>query len=216
MKFLLIPVCMAALLGAGCGSQALSERRFDPLSEPRFLRPIAESQEAGVQVYWMGETFGAGSLLFELNAVADATPIGDDYPGLGLLYGAVIGRGVTTFSLQSLPKEGGGPAEMRRRLDLIPANLSPHEVQVGNWQGQLILIPSVPGISGSTPVRPLPPRTPSRPVNQALLVVDIGDTAVYAQASSGSTGVPGDDVNPLIDSDLLIEVVAEHLRLYTE
>ncbi len=35
-------------------------------------------------------------------------------------------------------------------------------------------------------------------------------------AKSGSTGGPGTDVDPLIQSDLLIEVVAENLRPYPE
>lgn len=56
----------------------------------------------------------------------------------------------------------------------------------------------------------------TRPVNALWLFIDIGDTVVLAQVASGGPGILGEDANPLLDTDLLIEVMVEHLRPYPE
>ena len=56
------------------------------------------------------------------------------------------------------------------------------------------------------------PGGPSRPVNQVWLFLEKEGTGIILQAFSGRTGVPGTDSNPLIDKDLLIQVVAENLQ----
>ncbi len=68
------------------------------------------------------------------------------------------------------------------------------------WRGEAYVLPGGP-----------------RPVNALWLFVEVDDeTLVVVQASATSTGVPGTDSSPLIQEDLLIEVVEEHLRPYPE
>ena len=197
----LVIAALGVLLAAGCLGSAGGDGApsgYDPLNEPTFLTPVAEAQNAGVEVYWLGTEFRAASARFEIVPVAEAFPRGDDLPGVGLLYVADTGQGFVTFDLDSFSEEGGGAAQARQQAAAVPGATS-SAVRVGPWEAELF---SLPG--------------PGRPVNKTLLLVHIGNTAVTAWANSNETGVPGDDPNPLIDADLLIEVVAEHLRPYPE
>ena len=71
-------------------------------------------------------------------------------------------------------------------------------VTVGPWPAEVIAVP-----------------LGDRPVNSLSYFIEIDDTVVVAVAASGSTGVPGTDVNPLINSDVLVPVL-EELRPYPE
>jgi hypothetical protein len=44
----------------------------------------------------------------------------------------------------------------------------------------------------------------------------IADSVAVVEAARGGTGIPGEGPNPLIDQDLLIQVVTENLRPYPE
>ena len=91
----------------------------------------------------------------------------------------------------------GGAAVTRERALAVPGTTS-QDVRVGNWDGELLSLPSG-----------------TRPVNQLWLFVDLGDTIVVGQARSGGPGIPGEDANPLIQADLLIDLMAQ-LRPYPE
>jgi hypothetical protein len=56
----------------------------------------------------------------------------------------------------------------------------------------------------------------TRPVNEARIYVQFGDTMVVAIAASGGPASPGGpDVNPLIDPQTLVAVL-QHLRPYPQ
>jgi hypothetical protein len=190
-------VALAMLAAVACGPTRAEriEELSDPLRNPDFLTPVAEAEDAGVTVYWMGAEFQAGDLLFKLSPVADLSPNGT---GLAMDYAANTTQGAAAAFLRVYAKGSSGPREWRRRALAVPG-ASTEGVGVGAWEGELFLLPGAP-----------------RPVNHLLLFVDLGDTVAVVQAASGETGVPGTDPNPLIDRDLLIQVVAEHLRPYPE
>ncbi|MEX1254225.1 MAG: hypothetical protein WEE64_07780 [Dehalococcoidia bacterium] len=154
-----------------------------------------DAQNAGVSVYWLGPEFDAGGLHFAVYPEADFTDDTDSrHPGLSLDYFARTAEGSVRSGLEMYSKAGNGPQIMLERALAVDGALA-DEVQVGGWPAQLVTLPS-----------------PSRPVNKLYLFVDVGDTVAIVQAASGETGVPGADPNPLIDKDLLIQVVAESLQ----
>lgn len=190
---------MTALAGAflGCGF-ARSNEPQEPMDQPEFLTPVAEAQAAGVKLYWLGDAFKAGSLVYEINAGSDVisrTHIPP--PGGQLAYWAHLEKGTTGMNVQSYVK-GSHEADAVREAAAGVPGFSYRRVQVGPWKGQLYTLPGG-----------------SRPVNQLWLFVDVGDSIVVGQASSGTSGIPGEDVDPLIQSDVLIFVM-EQLRPYPQ
>ncbi len=101
--------------------------------------------------------------------------------------------------METYPKGGAREANVLKMTGRDHGAEERGEVQVGPWEGSLWSLTSTP-----------------RPVNAVVLFVTIDGMVVEAVANAGTSGVPGDDWNPLIDEDLLIEVVAEHLRPYPE
>ena len=85
----------------------------------------------------------------------------------------------------------GGAAVLRERALAVRGTTS-QRVRVGNWDGELLSLPSG-----------------TRPVNQLVLIVDLGNTIVVGRAFSGGPGIPGEDANPLIQADLLIDLMAQ-------
>jgi len=53
-------------------------------------------------------------------------------------------------------------------------------------------------------------------VNQYWLFVDVGATVAIVKVPSGGPGIPGQDSNPLLDPELLFQVVADNLRPYPD
>jgi hypothetical protein len=183
-------------MAAGCVDATGSEGSDDPLTSPAFLTPVSQAQESGVKLYWMGTEFQAGPLLFQVRPVADLSPTGT---GLSLDYIGDVGGGYVVTGLEVYTEDGGGSEELRRRASAV-RGASVENVNVGAWKGELFLLPS-----GN-----------ARPVNQRWLFVDLGEVVAVVQAASGTTGVPATDANPLIEKDLLIQVVAENLRPYPQ
>ena len=194
---------LLTFMAVGCIPLPESNKSRDPLSNPKFLIPIAEAQEAGVKVYWLGEQFQAGSLTFRVGGANEFIDRSEG-PGLEFSYSGDTGRGHVSFRLESYSAQGvgttpplGGAAVLRERA-LAARGTTLQSVRVGNWDGDLFSIPSA-----------------TRPVNHLWLFVDLGDTIVVGQAGSGGPGIPGEDANPLIQADLLIDLMAQ-LRPYPE
>ena len=80
-------------MAVGCIPLPESNKSRDPLSNPKFLTPVAQAEEAGVKLYWLGEQFQAGSLSFGVAGAAEF--IDEQYggPGLEISYSADIGGG---------------------------------------------------------------------------------------------------------------------------
>jgi hypothetical protein len=168
------------------------------VESPDFLTPVAQAQEAGVEVYWLGEQFEAGSLVFEIAAPANLITRSRQSPGLELEYGADAADGGISFELVSYSRQGDG-ASVRRNALLKSPSVTVRDVQVGPWKGELFS-----GSSGT------------RPVNAIVLFVDVAETTVVATGASVSTGVPGTDVNPLLDAGVLADVIQRGLRPYPD
>ena len=109
----------------------------------------------------------------------------------------ILGRGHVAFNVESYSAQRGEAAVLRERA-LAVRGATSQDVRVGNWDGELLSLPSG-----------------TRPVNHLWLFVDLGDTIVVGQAGSGGPGIPGEDANPLIQADLLIDLMTQ-LRPYPE
>ena len=193
---------LLAFMAVGCIPLPESEPK-DPRSYPEFLTPVAEAQDAGVKLYWLGEQFQAGSLTFRVGAANEFIDRSEG-PGLEISYSGDTGQGHVSFQLESFSAQGGGAtpplggAAVTRDRALAVRGATSRDVRVGNWDGELLSLPSG-----------------TRPVNQLVLFVDLGNTIVVGRAFSGGPGIPGEDANPLIQADLLIDLM-EQLRPYPE
>jgi hypothetical protein len=187
----------SALL-AGCGV-ALQEQDGAAVEHPEFLTPVAQVREAGVVLYWLGEEFEAGSLLFQIAGSGQVISRTGGTPGLSLNYNAETERGGTVgVDVESYPAASGEPSAARDAAMEVRGATS-KRVEVGPWPGELFMLPAG-----------------TRPVNQIWVFIDLGPTIVVAQVSSVSTGVPGTDSNPLLEEDLLLFTLAANLRPYPE
>jgi hypothetical protein len=188
---------LAALGLTACAPGGGADEPINPLTHPEFLTPVGGAIRSGLTPYWLGERFPAGGLEFRLLAGVELISTGDP-PGLELPYAGELVEGTVPFHIESHTASGGGAEVFRSRAATWPEARMEH-VQVGELSGELYTIPSA-----------------ERPANQLWLFLNLGETTVIAQVDSGATGVPGTDPNPLIDKDLLISVLAEHLRPYPE
>ena len=185
-------------IAVGCiaSAPAESDEPRDPFSNPKFLTPVAQAEDADVELYWLGEQFQAGFFSFRVGG-ANAFIDRPEGPGLKFSYSADIGRGFVSFDVEAFSAQPGGAAVTRERA-LAVRGATSQDVRVGNWDGELLSLPSG-----------------TRPVNQLWLFVDLGNTIVFGRAFSGGPGIPGEDANPLIQADLLIDLM-EQVRPYPE
>ena len=168
------------------------------MRRPEFLTPVAEAQRRGVTVYWLGEEFPVGPLLFHINGSVELIDrLGGD-PGLEFGYSAPVGEGSVPLDLESYLAQSPEAEAVRRRALAVPGSRT-EPVRVGPSGGELFFLPAG-----------------DRPVNALWVFLDLDDVLVVAQAGAGSSGIAGTDVNPLIEADLLISVLAQHLRPYPE
>ena len=192
----------AAILSAGASCTSSSNGHGSPEQRaefPGFLTPVAIAESAGVDIFWMGTEFDGGSLAFELTAGSELINRTGRGPGLEITYvGGSLDEGGVAFDVESYTKESGEAAAAREQAEAV-RGASSHEVAVGPWPATVFTLPGG-----------------NRPVNALWMFVDVGETIVLIQSQAGTTGIPGTDFNPLIQEDLLIEVVEEHLRPYPE
>lgn len=194
---------LSLVLASGCADDAggrSSSGHDNFFTSPDSLTPVTEARLSGIKPYWLGEEFRVGSLTFALSWADTHRPAlrpGIE-PGLTLAYRAVTGPGTVGVFVDTFRTGAGGAQDVRAMAAGEPGAAS-RALVVGRWKGELFVLPA-----------------PPRPVNTVILFLDVGDMTVIANAGAGRTGVPGEDSNPLIDSDLLIDVMAQHLRPYPE
>ncbi len=194
----LVGVALLVSLAAACGSLPGAGDSEDPLEQPDFLTPIAQAQGAGLELYWLGDSFQGGALTFAISGYADLFTHEDQVSGLEFAYGGKTGPGAVSVDVENYPRGGARDAARRDRARSIPGSTT-EQVHVGGWDADLFYLPGG-----------------ARPVNALWLFVDVGGNTVLVQASSGGPGIPGEDRNPLIEKELLIQVVADNLRPYPE
>jgi hypothetical protein len=195
----LLPLLVAVLALTSCSTSGNAGQ--SSVEDQDFQVTLQKVQEAGLTPYWLGDRLTAGTTPFEVQPQPEILAVSGKPYGIELVYrGAESATG--PFFLTSSVGAGGdassGLEDVRRRALDVPG--TKHEiVRVGEWDAELFSLPSAP-----------------RPVNQLKLIVEIGDVDIIARAYAGGSGIPGQDPNPLIDKDLLISVLAEHLRPYPE
>ena len=191
-------LCSSAVALACVG--AVTNPAGDPLEQPGFLTPVAQAQELGITPYWLGRKFVVGSLVFEISGGAKLIELRRVGQRLILEYSGIDEdtRSAGLLRLSTYPKDGESANVVRERALRVQGSTS-REVRVGSWTGELLSVPS-----------------PSRPVNVLELFVDTGRAIVGGLTGASNVGVPDKQGNPLLDEDLLIEVMAEHLRPYPE
>ncbi|MDZ4278985.1 MAG: hypothetical protein U1B78_07585 [Dehalococcoidia bacterium] len=196
-------VCLAvALMGllpgtlaVSCGSDNGDETVNDSAVATEFENAVEKAQGSGLRPYWLGQQFQiVGSTL---QVSSKASFYGPKQPALNITYLVTGGEGGPVNVFTYSKAQGGWELvleQARRNPDTVI-----QETAIQSWPAELWLVP-----------------TASRPVNAAVFVIDLDDMVVLATAKSASTGVPDEDVNPLIDSEVLRTVLEEHLRPYPE
>jgi hypothetical protein len=187
-----LPVLLAVVLLAACDFTNGSDENDDPLSQPEFLTPVAEAQDAGVEIWWLGPQVDTGARVASIDGVAELIDDnGGPAEGVELGYGGLL-------RVRSFAKQARRLEEMRESA-MANDPSGPESVMIGLWDAELF---SVPG--------------PGRPTNRVRLFIETGEAVVVVSATSGSTGVPETDVNPLIGEELLSRLVTDELRPYPE
>jgi hypothetical protein len=173
---------------AGCSSAGSAGD--NPEQQAGFTATVSEARERGITPYWLGRSFSAGGLEFKLQPSAELSDF--DHPSLSMQYTADIGGGYTGLRVASFGN--GGSVDMQKGLSSIEAQ-EKTDVDVGPWQCELWSV-----------------STSTQPVNGRTLLCCLEDADVAVGVSSGSTGVPGTDVNPLLETELLFHFVAQNLQ----
>jgi hypothetical protein len=185
------PVIAAALLCAtmlvsGCATFATGGDDTDAA--------VADARDAGLTPYWLGNTFVVGETPAEATGAAFHDP---KRPQFSIDYR--LGEGASGLMIIQTYSEAEG--HWKRHLDIsrtIPS-LSIQPTRIGPWPAERWMASSG-----------------SRPVNTLRFVLHMDGMVVIATAKATSTGVPGTDLNPLINADLWREVLEEHLQPYPE
>jgi hypothetical protein len=184
-----------------CSLSVSSGGSEDTMNSSGLLEAVERVQEAGLTPYWLGDRLTAGTTPLEVQSQAEVLSVSGKPYGIELVYrGAETATGpiFLTSSVGSGVDASSGLEDVRRRALNHPGTKQ-EIVHVGEWEAELFSLPSAP-----------------RPVNLLMLIIEIDDVYVLARAYAGGSGIPGEDSNPLIDKDLLISVMAEHLRPYPE
>jgi hypothetical protein len=153
---------------------------------------IAAAHEAGLVPYWLGQRLVVNGARV---VATSKTYYGPDRPQFSSYYRLATG-GSGLVVIQTYPDSADDWKTYLDALRRAPNTLI-KPTRFGPWSGELWSIPS-----------------PPRPVNTLAYVLHVDDMVVIATAKAVSTGVPGTDLNPLIDAKLWGEVLEEHLQPY--
>ena len=154
---------------------------------------VEAGRKAGLQAYWLGDSFVVDGKKTEL--AADGTFYGPDNPQVSLNYW--LDRGASGTADVSTYSEAHGGWQLYLEAARRMRTTSIVKTTVGGWSGELWIVP-----------------TPGRQVNAVIYVLHIDGMVVIATSNAASTGVPGTDVNPLIDAKLWRQVLEQHLQPY--
>lgn len=186
---------LAAAVIVACAESEQQQQQEGPLDQPEHKTAVAEAQEAGIKIYWLGDAFPAGPLTFRTTADSQfITRMNGDH-GVSLTYGAKLENGAVIFHIESYPSGSG--AQGAREAALAVGGAQTEAIRVDSRDAELITLSAA-----------------MRPVNQLWLIMDVGETTIVAQAFSGRTGVPSTDSNPLIQTELLASVLETYLQPY--
>jgi hypothetical protein len=181
-----------AVLLAASGCNLRDDGSSEEELPPELTDPIAEAQEAGVSIYWLGERFEAGGLVF----VATGGDFEEDSKGalLQVFYqsdpntGRNVGTDITSSNRVSFSEAVNAAVER-------PEDITHRSVSIQDRQAEFI--ETIVG----------------RWTNQRV-IVDMPEAVVDAEGAA-SVSLDGQQVNPLNDPDTLLAAL-EQLRPYPE
>ena len=182
-KFVKLRVLLALgawLMAAGLACSAIGPSGTR-IEQPEFLTPIADAQNERSIPYWLGQEFSVGDTAFTINAETGFNTARQGGPGLFLSYG-----GAGTLTIQTFINTATLDDSLRAQAKGEPGYFGAS--YRSRMEGTLYTLPAG-----------------ERPVNTLGLFLDSADTPVLVVAHARSSGVPGDDPNPLIDAELLID-----------
>ena len=155
---------------------------------------VEAGRGAGLEPYWLGEGFVAN----DKEARDGETKFhGPEHPQVVIHYFLEHGANGRVEVRTYFEAQGGWELILDGARTLPGTSVV--EADVGSWSGQLWIVP-----------------LGNRPFNTVIYVLHINGMVVLATSKAASTGVPGTDVNPLIDAELWGQVLAEHLQPYPE
>lgn len=195
----LLVTCALAFAAVACGDTLRTDETPEPpasaLESEAFLTPVAEAREQGVTPHWLGDRFEAGGLSFDASGVARVYEDGLA-PSLHVQYDGRSADALGGVSVDSHPP-GGSSARTRLERFSSQTGASPESARVGPFDAEVAVSP-----------------TGDQPAENLLLLVHVGDANVVVQTTRVLGGPEGDirNLNPLIDKELLIQVVAENLQ----
>jgi len=164
------------------------------LGQPAQVKAVEAAHEAGIEPLWLDDNVALddAQIVLEEGYFHDSGKVHYTFY-YRLNKGAAGSLRIQTYSNASDDwKDYLAPSRDHPSLVIEPA-------RVGEWTGEL-------WVTG----------TPRRPVNTVRYVLHVDGMVVIATAKSASTGVPGADVNPLIDAELWAQVLEEHLQPYPD
>jgi hypothetical protein len=193
----LFGVFVLAMLLVGCGPRNADEREIK-LDRQAYLTPIAEARSNGLEPYWLGPSFAAGSMTYSYIETKYPEGIaGVRVQGLEMTYHEPDGAN-RALSIKTFPLDEWSMVEDAVR-NPKQANPDRSDVTINGIQAELLAYTS-----------------PTRPINGYVLIIETGRSAVVVTVpSSGSATPGGPDLNPLIDLDTFLAVM-ESLQPYSE
>jgi hypothetical protein len=196
MAFLLGLMAVAA---SSCGTQRGGDAQTEANLDPDFVAAVATARALDVPVYWLGQEFAVGGLVFRGPDVVDFDN-DVEATGIGMTYIAPVDDGNTGLDLTVYGRDAWELVKERVTNPRTPG-ASRRSVSVLGKDAEMFSAP------GGT-----------RPLNALWLILDLGDAVVVATVNSGGPAYAGGpDYNPLINSpDLFVQVIEENLRPYPE
>lgn len=188
---------MLVVFATGCSPQGALDRTIE-LDRQAYLTPIAEARLNGLQPYWLGPSFAAGSMTYSYIETKYPEGIaGVRVQGLEMTYHEPDGAN-RALSIKTFPLAEWSMAEDAVR-NPKQANPDRSDVTINGMRAELLAYTS-----------------PTRPINGYVLIIETELSAVVVTVpSSGSATPGGPDLNPLIDLDTFLAVM-ENLQPYPD
>ncbi len=139
MKTRFWPMVLGLSLTLAMGCEAFSADAGDRMRQPEFLTPVAQAQETGLELYWLGAEFMAEDAVFQISGATQLIERNGAPPGLTWFYGMRKPPGGAELMLE-VQSDGAGVEAAREALKRVQGATS-KSVRVGAWQGLLYSLP---------------------------------------------------------------------------
>ena len=128
--------CLAAALSA-CGDSATNDSQPSPTAfASKVQTPVAQAQEAGITIYWLGERIEAVGEDFRWTGNATYGQLANELPAFDFEYWE-IGRQPTLYVVTFPPDE---THDARRQMWLDAKSAMSEPVELSGWSGEIISV----------------------------------------------------------------------------